>query len=219
MKSNKVLILTSKSSWINQYIPKFIEELIKKGMHVEYGHNHKDFSNGYNVVFILSYFEIIDSNFLKMNSYNLVVHESDLPKGRGWAPLFWQIIEGKDKIPIVLFEASIKADTGPIYFKDFIHLIGTELHDEIRIKQVLMTFKLCNEFLDNMKSLSAKEQLGKPSYYPKRKIIDSQLDIKKSIEEQFNLLRVTSNNDYPAFFIYNNSKYILKIYKETDDTY
>lgn len=32
--------------------------------------------------------------------------------------------------------------------------------------------------------------------------------------EQFNLLRIADNENYPAFFILNGQKYILKIYKE-----
>jgi len=50
------------------------------------------------IVFILGYHKIIKKEYLKNNKYNIVVHESDLPKGKGWVPLFWQILEGKNEI-------------------------------------------------------------------------------------------------------------------------
>ncbi|HGG0417971.1 TPA: hypothetical protein ACJFE8_002771 [Clostridium sporogenes] len=40
------------------------------------------------------------------------------------------------------------------------------------------------------------------------------LDINKTIKEQFNLLRVADNEKYPAYFMFNNKKYIVRIYKE-----
>ena len=59
-------------------------------------------------------------NNLNLNKYNLVVHESDLPKGRGFSPVSWQIILGQNTIPICLFEADKSVDCGRIYFKDVI---------------------------------------------------------------------------------------------------
>ena len=39
-----------------------------------------------------------------------------------------------------------------------------------------------------------------------------ELNVSKTIKEQFNLLRVCDNERYPAFFYLNNKKYIIKIY-------
>jgi len=43
---------------------------------------------------------------------------------------------------------------------------------------------------------------------------DSELDAHKTIEEQFNLLRISDNDRYPAYFTKHGFRYILKIYKE-----
>ena len=72
-------------------------------------------SRKYTLVFILSYFNLIENKFLIRNAHNLVVHESDLPRGRGWSPFFWQILEGKYEIPVVLFEAGKGIDDAGIY--------------------------------------------------------------------------------------------------------
>lgn len=52
--------------------------------------------------------------------------------------------------------------------------------------------------------------MGKESFYPKRSPKDSELDINKSLNEQFNLLRIASNEDFPAFFYKDGKKFILK---------
>ena len=57
----------------------------------------------------------------------LVVHESELPKGHGWAPMTWQILEGKKQIPVTLLEAQNAVDSGQVYLREYIELKGTEL--------------------------------------------------------------------------------------------
>ena len=65
-----------------------------------------------------------------------------------------------------------------------------------------------------MKKIKKKPQLGKTSFYRKRTKKDSEININKSIRKQFNLLRVTDNKRYPAFFYFKKKKYILKIYAQ-----
>ena len=45
------------------------------------------------------------------------------------------------------------------------------------------------------------------TYRPKRTPEDSRLDLNKSINEQFNLLRVCDKNRFPAFFVIHGKKY------------
>ena len=75
------------------------------------------------------------------------------------------------------------------------------MHDEIREKQAQKTMELCLQFLDGYEKLEVKKQKGKPFFYKKRTPIDSELDINKTVEEQFNLLRIVNNEEFPAFFI------------------
>ena len=62
-----------------------------------------------------------------------------------------------------------------------------------------------------MKKIKKKPQLGKTSFYRKRTKKDSEININKSIRKQFNLLRVTDNKRYPAFFYLKGHKYKLQI--------
>ena len=98
------------------------------------------------IVFILGYTRILDSAFLDANRLCLVVHESNLPLGKGFAPVQWQILEGKTQIPICLIEATRKVDSGDIFLKEYFTLDGTELYDEIRLAQGAATKKIVQNF-------------------------------------------------------------------------
>jgi methionyl-tRNA formyltransferase len=56
-------------------------------------------------------------------------------------------------------------------------------------------------------------QAGLPTYYKRRTPEDSELDPDKPLRDQFNLLRVADNDQYPAFFRHLGHKYVLKIEK------
>ena len=47
-----------------------------------------------------------------------------------------------------------------------------------------------------------------------KKTLHSELNINKTLKSQFNLLRICSNDFYPAFFKHKNNKYIIKIFKD-----
>ena len=76
--------------------------------------------------------------------------------------------------------------------------------------------EMCLEFISGYDHYlkHAEVQTGEPTYYKKRSPQDSQLDISKSIEEQFNLLRVVDNEKYPAFFVKDGVRYVVKIYQD-----
>ena len=65
------------------------------------------------IVFYLGYHSIVSDDVLALSGNNVVVHESNLPKGRGWTPLTWQVLEGHDQITLTLFEATTRVDAGP----------------------------------------------------------------------------------------------------------
>lgn len=216
MKANdmKVAVLTSEKSWFYYYAKEIALDLNNAGYNVELFLEHESIPESYSIVLILSYFRIIEKEYLNKHKHNLVVHGSDLPRGKGWSPILWQVIEGKTDIPVVIFEASEGCDEGDIYFKEYIKLSGFELHDEIRNMQIEVTKKLCLKFLKSYPNIKGIPQNGESSFYRKRAPIDSEIDIEKSIIDQFNLFRCVDNQNYPAFFNYRGKKFILQITRE-----
>lgn len=207
------LMCDNSNSWIIPYIEELKEEIKELGHKVRVIDDYKKITSG-DLLFLLSCEKILPVSYMKMNKHNLVVHESDLPRGKGWSPVTWQVLEGKDTIPVTLFEAAESVDAGNIYLQEFIHLDGSELLEEIKHKQGLYTKKLVLEFIKRYPNVQGKSQQGEESFYPKRSPKDSQLDINKTIGEQFDLLRVVDNKRYPAYFMLNGKKYIVKIYRE-----
>ncbi|WP_418641212.1 formyltransferase family protein [Sulfurimonas sp. ST-27] len=209
-----IAILTSKNQW---FVP-FAKQLVNQVKNATLFFEHQIIDNNFEIIFILGYHKIIGKEYLEKHRHNIVVHESDLPKGKGWAPMFWQILEGKNDIVFSMFEASNGVDDGDIYMKKTLHLDGDELNHELREKQALFTIDMCLEFINNYEIYKhPKAQKGEESFYPKRSTKDSELDIQKTINEQFNLLRIVDNEEYPAFFYKNGQKYILKIEKADNE--
>tara|TARA_Y100000589_G_C27097675_1_gene606666 strand:+ start:984 stop:1283 length:300 start_codon:yes stop_codon:yes gene_type:complete len=95
-----------------------------------------------------------------------------------------------------------------------LELNGTELHEEIRKKQAESTLELIDRFINNYPKVKRKKQIGKSSFYKKRYPLDSELDPNKSIIDNFNLLRISNNNEWPSFFIHKGIRYIIKISKD-----
>ena len=204
----KIAILTTKNQWFESYADALSEKL----GNIPIFNNHVDIKGNYDVIFVLSYHEIIPQEYLKKNKHNLVVHESALPKGKGWAPLFWQVLEGENKIPFTMIEASSKVDNGDVYMQEMLELTNHELNEELRDKQANMIIQMCVEFVNNYEKYKIPvKQNGDESFYKKRDKKDSALNIDKTIRDQFNLLRVVNNSDYPAYFDLDGKRYILKI--------
>lgn len=210
----KISIVSDQTSWINPYITILIEKLERDGHNVNWVHETEFIEVGH-FAFFLSFFNIADDEALAKNEHNLVVHESDLPLGKGWSPLTWQILEGKNQIPIVLFEAAGDVDSGPIYSKDRLQFKGNELVDELRYIQAQKTCQMCLDFVVNFPDIlkQGEKQQGLSTYYKRRSPIDSKLDVDKTIREQINLLRTVDNERYPAYFELDGVKYTIKISK------
>ncbi|GBR76367.1 methionyl-tRNA formyltransferase [Candidatus Termititenax persephonae] len=208
-----ITILTDQGSWMNKYNILLTEMLRKNGHCVKVIHSEKELPSG-DIAFFLSYFGIISIDYLRRHKNNIVVHASKLPYGKGWSPMTWQILEGKNEIPITLFEAVEKMDSGDIYLEDIVKLDGSELLAEWQVKLGKKVCAMCLEYVKQYqaKTIIPRQQNGQSTYYARRKPEDSELDTSKTLDEQFNLLRTVDNDKYPAFFYKNGHTYLLKIF-------
>ena len=197
-------------------MPTFIKELWERDHAVRWVHNAAELSQG-DVCLLLSCGSLLTKKQLQMHSHNLVVHASALPKGQGWSPMTWQILEGENCIPITLFEADAELDAGPIYLQDRLTLKGHELIKKWQDLQAKSTIKLCLRWFDMYKEIvpAAQPQNGESSNYRRRRPVDSKLDLNLSIAEQFDLLRVVDNERYPAYFQLHNKTFVLHVEEDT----
>jgi methionyl-tRNA formyltransferase len=202
------ILIDNLNSWMIPYVQKMQLNLNSLGHQSILIHDHEQVVSG-DILFLISCEKIFTK--FNLNKYNLVIHESDLPMGRGWSPMTWQILEGKNEVTVTLFEAELSVDSGRIYKQSVIKFFGNELIDEIRNSQAQVSMNLILDFISEYPPIFSKPQSGLPSYYRKRTAEDSELDITKSIEDQFNLLRVVDNERYPAYFFIKGSKYKISI--------
>lgn len=212
-----IQILTDEGSWFSPYANELANQWRLAGHDVQIAHSVEQAFPA-DFCFCLSFSRILSAVFRKQYTHTLVVHESDLPDGRGWAPMTWQILEGKSRIPVTLIEAVDAIDAGPIYLQEWILLNGTELNSEWRFLQARATQNLCKQWVASYPTIldGARAQVGSGVMYARRRPSDSRLDPHKTLAEQFNLLRVVDNEQYPAFFEMNGRVYVISISPKED---
>jgi methionyl-tRNA formyltransferase len=207
------VLVDNRSSWIWPYAERLVSQISALNHRAELIHSHKSIVSG-DILLLLGCEQILKKEKLSLHKFNLVVHESALPAGRGWSPVSWQILEGKNEIPITLLEAVEHVDAGRIYLQDTLIFEGHELIDEVREKQGTKTIDLFIQFLKNFEKIEPRDQFGLASYYTRRKPKDSELNLDCTLREIFNQLRIVDNEKYPAFFIKDGFRYIIRISKE-----
>lgn len=205
-----VTLVCEKDSWLLPFVISLQKKLFEQNVDAKLVHDYAFIQQG-EVAFFLGCTKICPQEFLSLSQYNLVVHESELPEGRGFAPISWTILGGLDVITFSLIEADRRVDCGKIYSQLKVQLEGNELCAEIRELQGKHTIEICLDFILNGSVKDAEEQQGAASYFRRRTPSDSELDVNKSILEQFNLLRIVDNERYPAFFKHRGRIYRLTI--------
>ena len=140
----KFCVLTSPNQWFISYAQKFSSE-----NNIDLFFKHEDVTPDFDVVFILSYHRIITKEFLNKHKHNIVVHAADLPQGKGWAPIAWQILEGKNEIVFTLFEADEHDNENyPAFFYKDNHKYIIKIYDGdqlfVYIGQLLVLSSLIN---------------------------------------------------------------------------
>lgn len=169
---------------------------------------------GGDLLFLISCNELVKSFVRSLYKKVLVIHASDLPAGRGWSPLVWQVLEGKTEIVVTLFEAVDKVDDGPVWTKTSIFLEGHELVDEINKKLFSAECELMTYAVEHFDDVVPKEQAKEGiTFYRKRTQEDSRIDPDKTFREQFNLLRIADPDRYPAFMDLCGHRYKITIEK------
>jgi len=212
----RISVYSDACSWNDAYILELLPNWLVDGHEVTWAHDAATLPEG-DICFYLSYGRIVGVDLLRRHKNNLVVHASDLPRGRGWSPLTWQILEGKDQIPVTLFEAAETVDSGPIYKQVVLQFSGLELIDELRHAVMRATVDLCRSFVREYPAITAGiPQQGEPTFYARRYPKDSVIDTEKSVQEQFNLLRTVDNVRYPAWFEFKGKRFILRIEKQDE---
>ena len=173
---------------------------------------------GGDVLFLVSCNEIVSNLERQKYTNALVLHASDLPRGRGWSPHIWEILQGSSELVVSLIEAEDKVDTGRVWAKERRQLADNALWDEINRILFDMELSLMSAVVDNIDAFVPEIQSDEVStYYRKRTPKDSLIDVEKSIASQFDLLRTCDANRFPAYTYFRGRKFIIKL--EAEDSH
>ncbi len=197
-------VFLSIKGWCDRQSSSHIVELVTRVSELSSG----------DLLFLISCSEIVPKHIRDLYGVSLVIHASDLPYGRGWSPLIWQILEGRSTIAVSLLEAKDEVDSGPVWKKIWLEFDGTELYDELNealfaAELELMDFAIAN--ISNVKPIP--QSTAEFTWYPRRRPDDSKLDPHLSLADQFDLLRVSDPIRYPAHFEYRGKCYDIIIKK------
>lgn len=170
---------------------------------------------GGDLLFLISCGEIINAQDREKFKKVLVIHASDLPQGRGWSPHVWDIVNGESAITVSLLEAQDKVDSGDIWQKVRITIPQHYLYNEINELLFTAESQLMDFAVGNIYTITPQPQnlSVEPSYHQRRTPADSELDPEKSIASQFNLLRVSDPERFPAFFKLHGHTYKVTVEK------
>lgn len=170
-------------------------------------------------LFLVSCSEIINAEHRENYRHTLVLHASDLPRGRGWSPHVWEIVNGGDNITLSLLEAEDKVDTGRVWLKREIPVGKTALWHEVNHLLFEAEISLMREAVERHEHIEPYAQSAEvePTYYRKRTPQDSRIDPFESIADQFNLIRMCDPDRYPAWFELHGQKYKLILEKVDND--
>lgn len=214
----KITILcTDPEHPVNTYLERWVEQI--KGMHsIELVRSRSQLTGG-DFLFLVSCSQIIKSEHRENYKHTLVLHASDLPRGRGWSPHVWEILKGAVAITLSLLEAEDKVDSGRLWLKRVVPIDRTDLWHEVNEKLFEAEVELINEAVESYHQIQSYPQSDEiePTYYSKRTPADSEIDPEKSIAEQFNLIRMCDPQRYPAWFEYLGQKYNLTLEKIDDE--
>ena len=175
-------------------------------------------ARGGDFLFLISCAEIIRAEDRGRYGHTLVLHASDLPRGRGWSPHIWELTQGAASITVSLLEAEDKVDTGRIWKKQTVPIAEHALWDEINEALFSAELALIRYAVEHHREVepTTQDPTVEASYYARRTPDMSRIDPHRSLDEQFDLLRVCDPNRFPAFFELRGQRYELTL-KKSDD--
>ena len=127
----------------------------------------------------------------------VVFHMTDLPYGRGGSPLQNLILSGKTKTKISAIRVNHGIDTGDVFLKKDLSLLGTAR--EIFERATPIILEMIEEIID--KNLEPIKQEGKPVYFKRRKPEDSAIENIEYIDMIYNYIRMLDCEGYPNAYI------------------
>lgn len=207
------LLCSDEKHPVNAYLDQWVERN-RDSHEISLVRKKKDLPGG-DILFLISCSEIIRAEERSLYSASLVLHASDLPRGRGWSPHIWGIIEGAEAITLSLLEAEDQVDSGRIWQQIRFPVAAGALWNEVNTKLFAAEIELIDYAVQHFADIQPQDQDSsvEPTYYPRRSPEDSRIDPEQSLASQFNQMRVCDPARFPAYFDLHGHRYKITLEK------
>lgn len=178
--------------------------------------NESQIQSDADIGILLGHDRLVSKESLQKPRLSFVLfHSSDLPKGRGWAPIYHTIVNG---LPLVqsMLVASEGADEGPVLAKARYPLAGVELEEEVREIDDTMTLMLIEQVLPSylLGRLNPLPQNAEnATWWSKRRPNDSKISVEQPISQMLDHLRALPASA-PAYFEWKGRRFSLQLESE-----
>jgi methionyl-tRNA formyltransferase len=160
------------------------------------------------VVFCLGWRTLIPDDILACAPLGgIAVHDSLLPRLRGFAPTNWGLILGHDQLGATLFQLTDSVDAGDIYFQEAIAPAADESFDAIQRQIAELSVRLFDQYLDAKKSgvpVGRRQNHAEATYTCARTPADGEIDWRVSSAAIARLVRALAP-PAPTAFTYHRS--------------
>lgn len=212
---NKIFIFSQKEDiWESKYINKLKNLQSKKiKLFVIKDFSFKNFkkkikSENIDIIFAIGWRRILEKKIIDYASIkSFVMHDSLLPKNRGFAPLNWAIIKNEKKTGVSLIAISKLVDTGNIYLQDSVLIKKKDDINTLNSKILKIYTKILIKFFKNIEfylrnSINQKKILK--NFNPKRRPKHGLINWNDNSKNISNLVRALKKPWPGAYFIYND---------------
>lgn len=164
----------------------------------------------YKLIILWNYNKIIAD--LPKQKNVILFHSSDLPKGRGWAPIYYSIFENEPEHYISGIFAEKNVDSGDIIIKASFPLSEDYTADDLRRFDMEISIRMVEMILKRFESreIRGAKQKGLSTYRKRRRSEDNLVDLNQRLIDIIPHLRACEVSS-PAFFDLNGTRYNLKL--------
>lgn len=171
-------------------------------------------ASDYSLIILWNYKKIIKD--LPVENNVILFHSSKLPLGKGWAPIYYTLAEGKKEFVISGILADPKVDSGDVVVRARFDIDASYTADDLRKFDneisIIMISLILQRFSGRV--LVGFKQIGQESVNKRRWPENSKFDINKKFVDLIPHLRACEKGS-PAFFEYNNAFFNIRLESRT----
>ena len=127
----------------------------------------------------------------------VIFHMTDLPYGRGGSPLQNLIIRGHQSTMVSALKCEAGLDTGPIYLKRPLSLLGTAQEILLRVTDIIETMIV--EIV--RQHPEPQPQVGEPTIFKRRTPAEGDLSDASDLDTFYDRVRMLDGDGYPPAFL------------------